>query len=557
MTAVRSLMIAPLAALALTSAAAAAPAVKPSPKLVVTIVIDQFGADLFNEYRSRFTGGMKALAEQGVVYPNGYQSHAATETCPGHSTIMTGVRPNKSGIPSNTWLDRATGKDVYCLAAPQNTLADGGPGENGKVGPDALRATTLGDWLKASAAESRVFAVSGKDRGAINLAGHHGDGVFWFHEGFGFTTYVEPGQDATARLTAVAPLNARLKARFAKRPQGWTYQHPACKGLESDWTIGGEPFHSALPPAKFELDYSPILDEVTLEAAGVLLDEQKLGRGPATDVLNVSLSGTDRIGHRFGTQGPEMCEQLLRLDTALGGFLAKLKALPGGAVVVLTADHGGSDFPERLRARGFSEARRGDPEMLVRANRALRSYFGLDFDPVVQRGFGLGANGGLYLLGKDKMSLAEPQRSAVGRLATVLLNLEPTVENAELIEDAAAAPPPPRGTNPQEYTLAQRQTLSAVPGRSADILLAWKPGITPSVGRPGGTIGGHGTPWDYDRKVPVLFWWPGSTGQERTLAIETVDIAPTLAHVIGLSPPADLDGRCLDLGGFGVAACPP
>jgi predicted AlkP superfamily pyrophosphatase or phosphodiesterase len=551
-------MTAPLAALslALASSASAASAERPAPKLVVTIVIDQFGADLFNEYRSRFTGGLKTLADQGVVYANGYQSHAATETCPGHSTVMTGVRPNRSGIPSNIWLDRATGKDVYCLAAPANSLADGGPGENGRVGPDALRAQTLGDWLKASSPGSRVFAVSGKDRGAITLAGHRGDGVFWFHEGFGFTTYVEPGQDAAARLDAVAPLNARLKARFAKRPQGWTYQHPACRALESDWTIGGEPFHSALPPKAFELDYSPILDEVTLEAATTLLDDQKLGRGAATDVLTVSLSGTDRIGHRYGTQGPEMCEQLLRVDAALAGFLSKLKALPGGAVVVLTADHGGSDFPERLQARGFSEAQRGDPEMLVRVNRALRGYFGLDFDPVVQRGFGLGANGGLYLMGKDRMSLAEPQRGAIGRVATILLNLEPTIENAELSEDAAAAPPPARGSNPQEYTLAQRQTLSAVPGRSADILLAWKPGITPGLGKPGVVIAGHGSPWDYDRKVPVLFWWPGSTAQERTLAIETVDIAPTLAHVIGLQPPADLDGRCLDLGGFAVAACP-
>ena len=154
--------------------------------------------------------------------------------------------------------------------------------------------------------------------------------------------------------------------------------------------------------------------------------------------------------------------------------------------------------------------------------------------------------------------MADPLRSKVARAAVALLNLEPTIAGASTLEDALAVPLPPPGTNPQEYSLAERQELSAVAGRSADILVAWKPGITPGSGKPNtGTISGHGTPWDYDRKVPIVFWWPGSPGQERTLAIETVDIAPTLAEAIQLTPPKGLDGRCLDLGGFAVPACPP
>lgn len=522
--------------------AAEAPARRPAPRLVVAIVVDQFSADLFNAYRTRFTGGMRTLEEEGVVYPNGYQSHAATETCPGHSTVLTGVRPNHTGIPANSWLDRTTGKAVYCLSSPANQII--GKSENGRVGADALRAETLGDWLKARTPGSRVFAVSGKDRGAINLAGHKAEAAYWYEDDVGFTTYAEPGQSAEAKLAPLAALNATLKARMAKEAPSWTYRYPQCRALESDWTIGGQPFHSALPPQGYAFDVSPALDEITLEAATALLEGQKLGRGADVDILGVSLSGTDRIGHRYGSQGPEMCEQMLRMDAALGAFLDKVGAVPGGAIVVLTADHGGSDFPERLRARGYVQAGRGDPDMLPRVNRALRTRFGFAFDPLVSGG------GGLYVFGKDRTGMAEPQRTEVARAAVGLLRLEPTVAGATTIEEAAAAPPPAAGTDPQEYTLLQRHTLSAVPGRSADILFALQPGITSGSARPGGTIAGHGTPWDYDRKVPIIFWWPGSVRQERTLGIETVDIAPTLARVIGVSPPGVLDGSCRNLAAF-------
>ena len=158
----------------------------PQPKLIVAISVDQFSTDLFNEYRANFTGGLKRLAD-GVAFPNGYQSHAATETCPGHSTVLTGMHPTETGIPANDWINPETGQEVYCLAAPQNHLAHGRDDtDNGPVGPEQLRATTLGDWLKAVSPESKVVAVSGKDRGAITLAGHQGDGAFWLTEGFGF-----------------------------------------------------------------------------------------------------------------------------------------------------------------------------------------------------------------------------------------------------------------------------------------------------------------------------------------------------------------------------------
>jgi predicted AlkP superfamily pyrophosphatase or phosphodiesterase len=520
------------------------------PALIVTIVVDQFGANLFNQYRDRFTGGLHRMETNGLVYANGYQQHAMTETCPGHSTVLTGVNPASSGIPANDWIDRATGREVYCLAAPRNTLAHGRMTDNGPVGPDNLRATTLGDWLKAESPSSRVFTVSGKDRGAINLAGHRGDGVFWMTEGFGFTTFVEPGQTAAVRLAPVAALNARINARLAASPPTWQYSRPECRALEGDWTIGGQTFHATVPPANFRLDTSPLLDELTLEAAIELLDNQSLGRRGVTDLLGVSLSGTDRIGHAFGQQGPEMCEQMVRLDAALGAFLDHLSQLPGGVLVVLTADHGGSDFPERSHDRGFDDAARSDPALLTRVNGALKARFGLAVDPLSYGG------SGLMVVGPNNIELADPRRGEIAAAAVDLLRAEPDIAGAWTLEETLASPLPPPGRSPQELTLLERNRVGAVAGRSPDILIALQPNITPGAGRVGGTLSGHGSPWDYDRRVPILFWSPTSRQQERFPAIRTIDIAPTLANVIGVQAPSTVEGRCMDLGLFGTTVCP-
>ncbi|WP_433951896.1 alkaline phosphatase family protein [Brevundimonas diminuta] len=534
-----------------TAAQTAAPAAqdgRAAPSLIVTVVVDQLSANLFNQYRSQFTGGLKTLADQGMVSINGYQTHGVTVTCAGHSTVLTGAHPARSGIPANDWLDTTTGQETYCLAAPQNTLAHGKNTDNGPVGPEQLSASTLGDWLKAVSPESRVYGVSGKDRGAITLAGHKGDGAFWLTDNFGFTTYVEPGQSAQARLTPVAALNARMIDRFTRQAPSWTYSNAACRRLEGQWTIAGQTFDSKVPPANFRLDSSPILDELTIEGAIELMDSQQLGRRGVTDMLGVSLSATDRIGHSYGTQGPEMCEQMLRLDTALGVLMDKLSTIPGGAIVVLTADHGGSDFPERSAVEGYPHAGRVDRALQPRVNAALKARFGLDADPVVS------SAGGFVIVDKDRKSLPEPLRSQVLAAAIELLNAEPQVALA-VARDELLAEPVPNSINPEDLNVRERLRLSAVAGRSPDILRAWQPGLT-GQGRVGGAISSHGSPWDYDRRVPIVFWWPGAEGQERFLPMRTIDIAPTLANLIGVQPDGPIDGRCMDLPQFAKGRCP-
>jgi predicted AlkP superfamily pyrophosphatase or phosphodiesterase len=305
----------------LASAPPSALAKSAKPKLVVAISVDQFSANLFDEWRSRYSQGLARLT-QGTVYSSGYQTHAGTETCPGHSTLLTGKHPNKTGIVSNSYRDPDTGHSIYCVNDPDVVLAHD-PNAS-PVGPKRLMATTLGDWLKDASPKSRVVAVSGKDRAAITMAGHRADGTFWFVGGVGLTTYMAPGSTPSVALAPVAGFNKRIAKVWTTKPQ-WTYQNADCRAAAADWTFSGKPWTSQLPPVGWgessdpkqiasEVMASPIVDDLTGQAALALVRYYRLGQGEAPDLLAISFSATDFVGHRYGTRGPEMCDQMHRLD---------------------------------------------------------------------------------------------------------------------------------------------------------------------------------------------------------------------------------------------------
>jgi len=514
------------------------------PRLVVTMVVDQLSANLFNQYRSHFTGGFKRLLDEGLVHANGFQTHGVTETCPGHSTVLTGMHPTHTGIGVNYSYNGQTGEGRYCMASEVNTLAHGRVTDNGNVGTELLKVDTVGDWLIEKSPNSRVFAVSGKDRGAMNLAGHHGR-AFWFTDGFGLTTYVRPGETAAERLAPVAEFNTA----YPEAEQGglWSGSYAVCNAITADVDVVDGRFVSSIPPYRSSFSASPKYDEETLRAATYLLKSQSLGQRGAVDMLGVSLSGTDIIGHTFGTQGREQCEQIMRLDAALGQFLDALDDIEGGVILSLTADHGGSDINERTAARGFPFAGRADMAPVVEANAALRQQFGLSFDPLNR-----GASG-LRITDADKRTMAEPMRTEVAKAAVELLNGKGDLYFVGFIDDLLADPVPD-SLHPELLSVRERMRLSAVQGVSADLMIALAPGKS-TGGRLGSNLSSHGQPWDYDRRVPIIFWAPDAEGQERFMPVRTIDIAPTIANIMGLETP-ELDGRCMDLGLGEAAPCP-
>ena len=521
-------------------------AAPPRPKLVVAISVDQFALDLYQRYAPTFTGGLKRL-NGGLVF-DGYQSHAATETCPGHSTILTGDHPARTGIVANSWYVRNTGSTVYCVSVL-------GTSDPSARGPQFLRVDTFGDWLQRAQPGARAIAVSGKDRAAIMMAGQHPTAVYWWNDGEGFGTSSFAGPE-TEHIQALArDFNQATYAAWAKQPPRlWPDDLPArCAALQKPYQIGRlalsgkvptdtardverAPGYVASSSFSDELRASPIFDPLALAFATRLIDDYKLGGGPATDLLAISLSSTDFIGHRYGNGGAETCVQLAAMDQSLGAFFDRLDELKVAYVVVLTADHGAVDIPERLGP----PARRIDVAAVVGSlNLYLRSRFSLGYDPVAgddprQIIIGLAPNDNL-------------QRKTVLADTLAWLKARPEVKAAFTADEIAAAASP-EGKSVKELTLAERFHLSFDRERSGDILVAYAEGATLGVPTgPGATVAGHGSPWDYDRRVPILWWWPGVTPAAEHQPMETVDIAPTLAAIAGFKAPP-VDGRCVDLG---------
>ncbi|OYW16203.1 MAG: alkaline phosphatase [Novosphingobium sp. 12-64-8] len=530
---------------------------KGPPRLIVAIAVDQFSADLFAQYRVHFTGGLARLA-QGAVFPAGFQSHAASETCPGHSTILTGMRPAHTGVIANTWIDQSVArgkKTVYCAEDVTKTAADP---KDYVASVDHLLVPTLGERIKAVWPASRNVAVSGKDRGALMMGGHAIDQVWWW-KGKGFASL-----EGRASLPVVEAENKAIGVVLAQGAPGFAL--PAwCGGKDraiavnggdgsvgmgslaatvvqkraAAFTVGTGRFALAKGDAG-AFRSSPRLDRATIDLATELVDAMKLGKGTAPDVLSVSLSATDYVGHATGTEGAEMCIQMQQLDLALGDLFQALDQRGIDYAVALTADHGGLDLPERLHEQGLPQAQRAGAE--VQAD-VLANVIGpkLGLDP---KGLLL-ADGsfGDYWVRRD---VPAEQKAKVVDAVKAELAGNPQVAAVYSAAEIAAAPMP--SGSPETWTLLQRARASFYAPRSGDLVVLLARGVVPIHSPAPGIVATHGSAWDYDRRVPILFWRAGMTGFEQPNGVETVDIAPTLAALIGLKVPADtFDGRCLDL----------
>lgn len=507
------------------------------PRLIVAISVDQLSSDLFAQYREHFTGGFRRLSG-GVVFPSGYQAHAATETCPGHSTILTGSRPSRTGVIANNWFDlslQREDKGVYCSEDPR---VAGSSSTDYTVSPYFLRVPALGDHMKRANPRSRVAVVAGKDRAAMMMGGRSPDTRWWWG-GSSFTSQNQhrPTQAVTRANEATAALYGR-PAPPLDLPRLCEARNRAVPLLGGGPSVGQGRFARNAGDARL-FRASPQLDGATLALAMALRDEMRLGQGPATDLLIVGLSATDHVGHAFGTQGTEMCLQLLELDRSLGDFFERLDRTGVDYLVVLTSDHGGLDVPERIVADGNLPASRVDPALAPRTmGRAIGQALRLE-GPVL---IGDASFGDMYV---DR-GLAPAVRARVLNEAVRRYRAHPQVARVFTRAELQAAPSP--SGPPDTWTLTDRARASFDPERSGDFLVLLHPRVMPISDTSRGYVATHGSPWDYDRRVPILFWRRGMRPYEQPLAVETVDILPTLAPLIGVTIPAGtIDGRCLDL----------
>jgi len=532
--------------IALVSAALATPAAAqpaPPPKLIVAISIDQLSSDLYDEYRPVLFGGIGRLS-RGTAYRNGYQGHNATETCPGHSTIMTGSRPSRTGIIANYWFNLSqtrSDKGLYCA---EDERVPGSSSTAYTVSPYHLRVPTLGDLVKRAQPGSRNVAVAGKDRSAVMMGGRAVD-QRWYWDGKTFVTDlrgVTTPRSVAAAKTAVA--NAIAQDRPALQMPALCQAKSRVVPIEGGGApVGGGAFARKAGDIR-NFRGSPEFDGATLALAAQLLEEMQLGRGPSTDIISIGLAGTDIIGHSYGTQGAEMCLQLFSLDRDLGDFFRLLDSRGIDYLVVLTSDHGGQDIPERRRLQGVPGAARVDVKLTAKdVGASVGAQLGLK-GPVL---YGEGSFGDMYV---DR-ALSPADRARAKAAAVAAFRAHPQVEAVFTHEQLAAAPSPT--STPDKWSLIERARASFDPERSGDFVVLLKRDITP-IADTKSYVATHGSPWDYDRRVPILFWRRGMAPSDRPEAIETADIMPTLAASIGLPLDARaIDGECLSLQGI---VCP-
>lgn len=550
------LLLAVLALGAKATAAAPGSAGEP-PALVVVITIDQFRGDYLARFGGHFgPGGFRLLLEQGANFTDCRYRHAVTKTACGHAVVLTGVHANAHGIVNNNWTERDSLKRVNCVEDDSVQII-GRPGSRGGVklpGADAiagasprrLLASTVGDELKLSrAGAGKVVGISSKDRSAILLSGKLADAAYWMDKG----TIVSSTHYMKDLPAWVKDFNAagRVESYFGKT---WDRLLPVAAydqlqgpddaaGEQGDYGMGrtfprvvngGEPKIGAAYYEAFE--GAPFKSEVLVDFARAVIDHEQLGRRGVTDLLCLSFSVNDVVGHNYGPDSHEVMDITLRTDRMLADFLAFLDQRVGlkRCTIVLTADHGVAPLPERVKAASaaVSAGRVDGPKLLKTAEDALN------------RAYGPLADGKRWLLLDENWLFF--QRGVLESKRVASADAEKVVRDAirgiEFVAAAFTRTELNAGQAAGDY--AEGVLLSHFPDRSGDVFYYMKPFW---VDRKFGS--NHGTPYTYDAHVPLLWLGAGVKPGTYHARVGVEDIAPTLARILGLLAPPMSQGRVL------------
>jgi len=492
-----------------------------APALVVLLTVDQLRSEYLTRFEPQFTGGLERLVEHGAWFPNAYHDHANSETAPGHATAWSGRYPSHNGIVSNE------------RGAPDTSvrlLGSDGPGAS----PLRIRGQTFFDWVRARDPDARALSVSRKDRAAIMPIGRSRQAVYWFAPEGRFTTSTY----YTSALPAwVRAFNARhLPERMAGR--AWEPLLPDSAYAEPDsvpYEAGGRDFtfphvftNDSAAAARTLLEW-PWMDDVTLEFALAGVEALGLGRGPGTDVLAVSLSSTDAIGHRFGPDSKEIHDQVLRVDRLLGAFIDSLYRLRDSTriVIALTGDHGVAPIAELYAARTGTTIH----------HVSLRAPLGETRRALADRGVPAAAfrlEGALLWVDSAAFTAAHvPLDSVVSAFADAARAV-PGVARVDLVAALATA-------DTARDAIARRWVHALPP----DLPIAAVVTLQPHSVWGRGIDAQHGSAWEYDLHVPVVLCGAPFRPGRYDDTVRVVDLVPTLAAGLGIPARGAVDGHVL------------
>jgi hypothetical protein len=496
----RALFRLPLLALALGAAAASAQA--QSPRLGVLIVVDQLSAYTFERRVSESVAGFRRLVNEGRRFRDCRYAAAPTFTSVGHATLVTGAYAWRHGIVANEWFDREKSRWVLSTEDPGFRTLGAPAGRREGTAPTALRVPTIGESAKLHDRSAKIVAIAGKDRAALLLGGRAADAAIWFEpERMQFTTSTFYGPQLPVFAQGV---NAKIAEAVAKNVLAW--------GLPGGGVTGQHP----MPASPNVLQ---AVDAWAVDLALAATNEWKLGADEIPDLLLLSFSSHDSVGHEFGAESPESALVFKSLDMQLGRLLQGLDAQVGKGryVVVLTSDHGVAPVPEEAKKRGLDAGRFDLKALRERLEAELDTRLGAQNYFMNHQAYGL------------TVEPAQRQRvlAATDWLRSTALK-QPGV--FDLVAGDALDTP--------AWSVWRRGFFA---GRSPDLLVITKPYW---VWAADGT--GHGSAWLYDRSVPLIFWGP-SIARGTAVGAEPIDVAVTLADLLSLPPPAGAEGRVLSL----------
>ena len=526
--------------------AATAPSASPSrPRLIVFLVVDGLPMRQVTGYRDQLApDGLARFLDRGTWFADAHYGHAFTVTAAGHATMLSGAYPHRSGIIGNDWRDPASGEVTYCTGDPSATYIGNETKKLDGTSPKNLRVETVGDVLRRVDARSKVIGISGKDRGAILPAGKTGIAYMYMAQSgaFASSTFYMPKHPAWVdAFNAAKPADRYFKTEWAPTlaesayaaslpdNQPW-FPRPA----KLPMTMGagdekpGPAFYNSLLP-------SPFVDELSLAFARAAIVGEQLGQDDIPDILSVSLSGHDYVNHTWSAESRLSHDHLLKLDRMFQEFFRYLDATVGkdNYVAVLTADHGFMPAPEVSRARGLDAGRISSSETLARINAELDKRFATPKLVLYNSASAL-------VLDKKLIAAKGLSFDAVAGAARDLVLAEPgfavAYTRTEITTGSRAGAP---------FFDAVTKAWNAELSGDIQIVLKpnWMLGSSTSVTT-------HGSPHPYDTQVPILFYGPAWTHAGKVdQRVEVVDIAPTLAALLGVSPPATSEGKPLPLGG--------
>jgi hypothetical protein len=518
----RAVAVAALAgALAIPAVRAHAQTASLPPTLVVQITVDQLQSEYLDRYAAQFTGGLARLLKNGARFTNAFHDHGVTETAPGHATLWSGRFPSHTGIVLN---------DIG-VPDPQAPLLFG---RGGGASPYRFRGSTFFDWVRARDAFSRALSVSRKDRGAILPLGRSKQQVYWYSLDGRFTT---SRFYADTVPTWVQQFNARdfLKGYMTRE---WSLLLPPQSYSEPDSVVienGGKDFvfPHRLPAetraAGNDFTEFPWMDDETVAFALAGVNALDLGKGPRLDVLAVSLSTTDAIGHRYGPDSRELHDQVLRVDRALGRLIDSLYKLRDSTRIVfaLSSDHGVTPMPEQTFPGTDPKRGRVDIKPVIDRARSGLVARGVETDALLSQS-------GIISLDRRRLSAKRVNAdSVVESLRRELLALNGVLRVDRVSTLAAAA---------AKGDKIARRWLNGIPvDFDAELTVTLKPYYFWFATR----YATHGMPHDRDAHIPVLFMGPMFIPGKYDGVIRSVDVAPTLAAALHLTPTEPLDGRVL------------